>query len=192
MAMRFFRRKQSDVELQREIELHMEEEVAENVARGMAADEAQRRAHVKFGSAQRVREEVWQGNSVLWVERMWGDLRYVVRRLRKAPSAVLTVMVSLGLGIAANVVVFSGVNKMLLQGPPVGDPANLMTVYSTDRLGQIGAQIKTTVFESMRGQLRSLLRNCRVYYGCAGDFIWAGRAEAAVGAEHDGELLRCR
>ncbi len=141
--------------MQQEIELHMEEEIAENVERGMAEDEARRRAYVKFGSSRRVREEVWQGSSFLWVERMWGDLRYVVRRLRKAPSAVLTVMVSLGLGIAANVVVFSGVNKMVLQGPPVGDPANLMAVYSTDRRGQIGALISTPVFESMRGQLKS-------------------------------------
>jgi predicted permease len=152
---RFFRRRQSDAELQQEMELHMEEEIAENIERGMAKDEARRRAYVKFGSARRVREEVWRASSFLRVERMWGDLRYVVRRLRKAPSAVLTVMVSLGLGIAANVVVFSGVNKMVLQGPPVGDPADLMSVYSTDRRGQIGALINTAVFESVRGQIKS-------------------------------------
>ena len=57
---RFFRRKHSDAELQQEIELHMEEEIAENVERGMSKDEARRRAHVKFGSARRVREEVWR------------------------------------------------------------------------------------------------------------------------------------
>ena len=153
--LKFFRRKQSDAELRQEIELHMEEEIAENVERGMPKDEARRRAYVKFGSARRVREEVWQGSSFLRVERMWGDLRYVVRRLKKAPSAVLTVMVSLGLGIAANVVVFSGVNKMVMQGPPVGDPATLMAVYSTDRRGQIGALISTPVFESMRGQIKA-------------------------------------
>ena len=58
---RFFRRRQSDAELQQEIELHMEEEIAENVERGMGKDEARRRAYVKFGSARRVREEVWRG-----------------------------------------------------------------------------------------------------------------------------------
>ena len=62
--MRFFRRGQSDGELQRKVSC-MEEEVAENVG-GMGADEARRRAHVKFGSAQRVREEVWEG-VVSWV-----------------------------------------------------------------------------------------------------------------------------
>ena len=116
----FFRRKQRDAELQQEIELYLEEEIAENIERGMGKDEARRQAYVKFGSPRRVREEVWQVNSLLWVERLWADLRYVMRRLRNAPAAVLTVIVSLGLGIAANVVVFSGVNKMVLQGPPVG------------------------------------------------------------------------
>lgn len=89
---------------------------AENIERGMAKDEGRRRAYVKFGSARRIREEVWRGNSFLRGERLWGDLCYVVRMLRKAPPAVLTVMVSLSLGIAANVVVFSGVNKIVLQG----------------------------------------------------------------------------
>ncbi len=152
---RFLRRRQTEAELQQEIELHMEEEIAENMERGIAREEARRRAYVKFGSARRVREEVWRASSFFWLERMWGDLRYVLRRLKHSPSAALTVMVSLGLGIAANVVVFSGVNKMVLQGPPVGDPANLMTVYSTDRLNQVGSQINTAVFESMRGQLKS-------------------------------------
>ena len=62
---RFFRRKQSDAELQQEIELHLEEEIAENVERGMDKNEARRRAYVKFGSARRVREEIWRGNSFL-------------------------------------------------------------------------------------------------------------------------------
>ena len=57
---RFFRRKHSDAELQQEIELHMEEEIAENVERGMDKDEARRRACVKFGCARRVREVIWR------------------------------------------------------------------------------------------------------------------------------------
>ena len=57
---RFFQRRHSDVELQQEMELHIEEEIAENIERGMSKDEARRRAYVKFGSVRRVREEVWR------------------------------------------------------------------------------------------------------------------------------------
>jgi hypothetical protein len=67
---RFFQRRQSDAELQQEIELHMEEEIAENIERGMDKDEARRRAYVKFGNARRVREDVWRASSFLRVERI--------------------------------------------------------------------------------------------------------------------------
>jgi predicted permease len=141
--------------LQQEIELHLEAEIEENIARGMEADEARRRANVKFGSVSRVREEVWRANSFLWIEQTWGDLRYVMRKLIAAPAAVLTVTVSLGLGIAANALVFSGVDKLVLQGPPVGDPAGLMSISSTDRHGQGGSLVPVEVFESLQGQLKS-------------------------------------
>ena len=48
---RFFRRRDEDAELAREIEAHIAHEIDENVARGMSAEEARRRALIKFGSA---------------------------------------------------------------------------------------------------------------------------------------------
>lgn len=152
---RFFRRKQADLELQQEIELYLEEEIDANIARGMDKDEARRRAHLKFGSVNRVREEVWRASSFLWIEHMWRDLRYVLRKLISAPSSALTVMLSLGIGIAANALVFSGVDKIALQGPPVGEPAKLMSIYPTDQHGQRAQLIYAEVFESLRGQPKS-------------------------------------
>lgn len=152
---RFFQRKQSNAELQREIELHMEEEIAENLERGMSAEEGRRQAYLKFGNAQRIREEVWRKNSFVGMENLLRDLRHVLRRLKGEPTAVITVAVSLGLGIAANAVIFSGVNKMVLQKPPVGDPATLVQLYSTERHGQIVHMIAMPVYEALRTQARS-------------------------------------
>lgn len=152
---RWLRRRQIDSDLQQEIELHLAEEIEENIARGMGQEEARRRAYVKFGSARRVREEVWRANSFVWIEQMWRDLRYVMRKLITAPSSALTVMISLGVGIAANALVFSGVDKIVLQGPPVGEPAKLVSIYSTDRHGQRGSLMRVEVFESLQGQLKS-------------------------------------
>jgi hypothetical protein len=56
---RFFRRKRADTELAHEIDLYLTEEMNENLARGMSAGEARRRAYVKFGNPQQVRESVW-------------------------------------------------------------------------------------------------------------------------------------
>ena len=138
---KFFRRQRSDVELQQEIELYLAEEIAENVERGMPADEARRQAYLKFGSLRRVREEVWRDNSFSRVESFWRDMRHVVRRLERSPSVVLTVMVSLGLGIAANVFIFTAVNRLVLQAPPVGHPETLLDLQPMydhgQRLGEV-------------------------------------------------------
>ena len=117
---RLFRRRQSDTDLRQEMEMHLAEEIAEHIERGMTVDEARRQAYVKFGSPRRVREQLWQQNSLPVVDTLWRDLSQVLRRLKRSPSVVLTVMVSLGLGIAANVFIFTAVNKLLLQEPPVG------------------------------------------------------------------------
>jgi predicted permease len=152
---RFFRRGQNDAELQQEVELHLEEEVAENVARGMDAGEAQRRARVKFGSVQRMREEVWEQGSISVAEDFMRDLGHVFRRLVKSPAAVVTVVVSLGLGIAANVFIFTAVNKLMFQGPPVGNPTTLLDVYSTFNHGQRINKSTLTMYDDLREQTKS-------------------------------------
>ena len=153
--LKFFRRKQSDAELQQEIELHMEEEIAENEERGIPNPEARRRAHVKFGSARRVREEVWRQGSISVAESFARDLSHVFRRLVKSPSTVLTVMVSLGLGIAANVFIFTAVNKLVLGGAPVGDPATLLDLYPTYSHGQSLSKSSPPMYDDLREQTKS-------------------------------------
>jgi hypothetical protein len=152
---RLFRRGQSDTVLQQEIELHLAEEIAENIERGIPADEARRQAFLKFGSPRRVREELWQQNSFAVVDTFWRDMRQVLRRLERSPSVVLTVMISLGLGIAANVFIFSAVNKLLLQEPPVGHPATLLNIYSVIDHGQRTGPSSLTTFNDLHDQAKS-------------------------------------
>ena len=152
---RLFRRKRSDAELQQEIELHMEEEIAENLERGMPAEEARRQAYLKFGSVRRVREEVWRQGTVSVLDSFMRDLRQVFRRLVKSPSAVMTVVLSLGLGIAANVTIFSAVNKLILQGPPVGSPATLLALYPTYQHGQRFSRSSFGMYDDVRDEAKS-------------------------------------
>ena len=100
---------------------------------GECSEEARRRAYLKFGNPQRVREEAWQQGSLIVVESIARDVRHAIRRLAKSPTTVLAVAISLGLGIAANLFIFTAVNKLVLQGPPVGDPATLLNLYPTTR-----------------------------------------------------------
>jgi predicted permease len=62
----------------------------------------------------------------------WGrDLRFVMRRLVGAPGIVLAVVVSIGIGIAANATIFAMVSRFVMRAAPVGDPPTLVSVHTT-------------------------------------------------------------
>ncbi len=61
-----------------------------------------------------------------WLGDLWQDLRYAGRNLRSRPTFTALVIVTLGLGIAANVAIFTLVNTVLLRSLPVPEPEELV------------------------------------------------------------------
>ena len=60
------------------------------------------------------------------LERLWQDLSYAVRVIRRAPGFTAIAVLSLALGIGANTAVFSLIDKLMLQLLPVSEPTQLV------------------------------------------------------------------
>ena len=131
---RFFRRRRRDHDLAREIAAHFDAERAENIARGLTPEEAERRARIKFGSARRVHEDLWQQNSIAPFENLAHDLRYTLRTLARTPGFTLTAILVMALGIGATTALFTVVRSVLLNPLPYPQSSRLVSLYESESI----------------------------------------------------------
>lgn len=134
--MQFFRSRKHEKDMDAEMRFHIDMEAAELERMGVPSDEARRRALATFGGVQRYKEEGHEARGGSWLEDLLRDTRYSVRSLARTPGYVVTVVLTLALGIAANTSIFSVANGILFKPLPYRDPARLMVLW--DGLDWIG------------------------------------------------------
>jgi len=67
------------------------------------------------------------------MEKLWQDLRYGFRMLRKSPMFTIVALLSLAIGIGSNTTIFTLVHTVLLRPiPMISEPENLVAIYTTD------------------------------------------------------------
>ena len=66
-----------------------------------------------------------------WLESFAQDTRYAYRLMRRSPAFTIIAIVSLALGIGANMVVFSVLDALVLKALPIADPARVYFVNNS-------------------------------------------------------------
>ena len=113
-------------EIDEELRYHIEARAAENFARGMSRQEAQTDALRRFGGRELKLDEAHDADTLAWLETIFQDLRYGIRMLRRTPGFTTVGVLSIALGIGANVAIFSLIYALLLRWLPIPDPQNLI------------------------------------------------------------------
>lgn len=83
------------------------------------------------------------------------NLAYSIRRLSRAPGFVFAVILSIGLGIAANSTIFSMVSRFVLWPAPVGDPGTLIALHTTHDGDRCCNSFSWPLYKDLRDQARS-------------------------------------
>ena len=83
------------------------------------------------------------------------DIRLALRRFSRSPGLWVAVIVSIGLGVGANATIFSIVSSFLLRPPAVGEPATLVSVFTTRHGDCCGNNLSWPLFNDLRDQARS-------------------------------------
>jgi predicted permease len=117
-----------DDRLREEMQEHIALQAEENIRAGMTHEEAHRQACLKLGAVQAVREDYQAEKSLPSLDNLILDVRYAFRMLRKSPAFTVVAILTLMLGIGANVVVFGVLNALLLHPLDGCDSENLYQV----------------------------------------------------------------
>lgn len=171
-----FCRRHAEEDFAAELEAHVQMQTDEGVRRGLTPEEARRQALIRMGGVEQVRQAHRERRTVAWMENVAQDLRYGTRKLRNSPGFTVTAVLTLALGIGANVSIFTVFDNVLLRNLPVRDPGRLVLLsehsrFETGRLninaGPSNLAFAYPAFQALRRSSGSLCELAAFSYGTA-------------------------
>src|SRR5579863_4131174 len=108
-----FRRNAMEAEMEEELRTHFERQVEQEMKAGLTREDAMRRARLKFGENEQLKEECRDARGVSLIETLLQDIRYGMRVLAHTPIITSIAILSLALGIGANTAIFSLIDGVM-------------------------------------------------------------------------------
>jgi predicted permease len=126
MALRsLLRRRRVDLELDEELQFHLDQMEEFGVSRGDEPSDARRRARRQMGSVESVKEACRDTRTLRPAEHFFADLRFGARLLVRGPGFTTVAVLSLALGIGSSSAIFSVINAIVLRPLPIADAHEL-------------------------------------------------------------------
>ena len=186
--MRWWQIRERDADLERELRSDLELEEEEQRERGLPPEETRYAARRALGNAVLIREQTHEAWGWAPLERLWQDLRYGLRQLRRSPGFTAVCLITLALGIGANTAMFSVVQGVILAPLPFPQ-ANRLVFLWEKRPGVPQLDVSYPNFEDWERTSQSFDSMSALTFHNF-DLAAPGRAEHIVGIRASSGLLR--
>src|SRR5262245_26740828 len=101
-------------DIESELGSHLDLAIDDLIRSGLTPDEARRRARAALGGVTQTVDAV-RDVRASWVDALWNDVRYGIRRLRATPAFTLVAILSLAIGTGANITLFGFASALLFK-----------------------------------------------------------------------------
>ncbi len=185
---RVFNRDSLESQLDVELRDHFDRLVRDFIAQGHADSEARRLARLEFGGMDQVKEHCRDARGTRWVDETAQDVRYGLRGFRKNPGFTSVAVLTLAIGVGANLAIFNVFDALLLRPLPVPHASELITMTRWQQ-GNSGAHFSYPQVQQLSEHTDLFSALC----GIGSDTVYVGPVEALepVGAAWvSGRLFR--
>jgi predicted permease len=125
------RRDRFETGMDEEMRFHLQEQIEDLIRAGVPPAEAHRRARLAFGAVDAAKADCRRARGLQFFDEVRQDLAYAVRSLSRTPGFAAGAIISIALGLGANVAIFTVLKATLQHSLMFREPDRLVVIWST-------------------------------------------------------------